>query len=70
MKTKPTPNPVPPSRDDPNYSIKRALQLSRLEVLPKFTMEERLARIPNDWGPDEPGVDEFLDSLRKPFPTT
>jgi len=33
-------------------------------------MDERLARIQNDWGPDKPGVYEFLNSQPRPFPTT
>lgn len=45
-------------------AVRRAMQLARRSSLRQFSVEEMLARVPDDWQPGEADVDEFLNSLR------
>lgn len=44
--------------------LRRALELSGRRSLPEFSLEDLLARVPDDWKEGEDDVDEFLNSIR------
>jgi hypothetical protein len=45
-------------------TLRKALELSRRDTLPKFSLQDLLSRVPNDWKEGEDEVDEFLASIR------
>lgn len=58
------PAPALQQKEDEERILRRALELSGRRTLPKFSMEDLLARVPDDWKEGEDDVDEFLNSIR------
>ncbi|MDX2177873.1 MAG: hypothetical protein SF028_15530 [Candidatus Sumerlaeia bacterium] len=58
------PTPTVQEREREEKILRRAVELSGRRRLPKFSLEDLLARVPDDWREGEDDVDEFLNSLR------
>lgn len=58
------PAPTMQERENEERILRRALELSGRRTLPKFSLEDLLARVPDDWKEGEDDVDEFLNSIR------
>ncbi len=50
--------------NDEDRTLRRALQLTRRSSLRRFSLDELLSRVPDDWEPGEADVDDFLNSIR------